>query len=136
MKSRFLKPAVFILSAIIISPNCEEPEQVPEYEFKTFGGSDDDGGSSVQQTTDGGYIIAGRTTSYGAGGYDVWLIKTDASGDMVWTRTFGGSEDDHGNSIQQTADGGYIIAGRTSSYGAGRNDVWLIKTDEDGNVDL
>ena len=102
---------------------------------RTFGGSEDDGGYSIQKTADGGYIIAGYTTSYGAGGYDVWLIKTDASGDMVLTSTFGGSGSDRGNSIQQTADGGYIIVGRTSSYGAGGRDVLLIKTDEDGNVE-
>jgi len=97
---------------------------------KTYGGTDWtdwDVGYSVQQTTDGGYIVAGYTDSYGAGGEDVYLIKTIASGDSFWTKTYGGSENDRGYSIQQTTDGGYIVAGWTDSYGAGGKDVYLIK---------
>ncbi len=99
---------------------------------KTFGGSGGDHAYSIQQTSDGGYILAGDTNSFGAGGCDFWLIKTDANGNTVWDKTFGGSEDDWAHDVQQTSDGGYILAGITYSYGAGDRDAWLIKTDVNG----
>jgi len=82
----------------------------------------------VQQTSEGGYIIAGRTTSYGAGACDGWLIKTDSEGDEQWSQTFGGlGYYDVSYSVDQTSDGGYIVTGWTRSYGAGRDNLWLIK---------
>jgi len=101
---------------------------------KTFGGSSDDAALSVQQTSDGGYIVAGYTYSFGAGSYDVFLLKTDASGNLQWAKTFGGSSDDAALSVQQTSDGGYIVAGGTYSFGAGDYDAFLLKTDANGNI--
>ncbi|MDC3029867.1 hypothetical protein OA183_00560, partial [Flavobacteriales bacterium] len=101
---------------------------------QTFGGEDDDVGFSLQQTTDGGYIICGDTESFGNGGSDVYLIKTDSQGDSLWTKTIGGPSSDNGYCVQQTSDGGYIITGSTTfSFGNG-NEVYLIKTDEYGYI--
>jgi hypothetical protein len=101
---------------------------------QTYGGTGEDVGYSVVETSDGGYAIAGETQSYGAGQYDVWLVKTDATGTVQWNQTYGGTWNDYGYSVVQTSDGGYAIAGWTGSYGAGNDDVWLVKTDAAGTV--
>jgi hypothetical protein len=101
---------------------------------KKFGGIDSDAGHSVQQTTDGGYIIAGSTSSFGAGSSDVYLIKTDPNGNKKWQKTFGGSDYDTAYSVQQTSDSGYIIAGHAGAIDSSRGgDFYLIKTDPNGN---
>jgi hypothetical protein len=103
---------------------------------KTLGGTGDDYGYSVQQTTDGGYVIAGETSSSGAGADDIYLVKVDAGGAIEWERAFGGAADDVGYSVQQTTDGGYIIAGSTWSFGTGAHpDVYLVKVDAGGAIE-
>ena len=98
----------------------------------TFGGRIEDRISSVIQTSDGGFALAGSTESYGAGFADMWLVKTDASGQPEWNNSFGGIEPDHAYSIIQTTDGGFLLAGDTTSFGAGGLDVWLLKTSTSG----
>jgi len=100
---------------------------------RTFGGSGGDFAYSVVQTSDGGYALAGYTWSFGAGGNDFWLVKTDALGNHLWNRTFGGSGGDVAESVVETSDGGYALAGYTDSFGAGNSDFWLVKTDAAGN---
>jgi hypothetical protein len=100
----------------------------------TYGGPDKDFAESVQETSDGGYFVAGRTESFGAGDEDVYLIKTDAQGETLWTRTYGGPNNDWCHSVQQTADGGYIATGGTSVDAPEPYDVYLIRTDARGDT--
>ncbi len=87
----------------------------------------------VQQTIDGGYVLAGHTTGFGAGSYDSYLVKTNGVGNVEWERAFGGTNADWARSVQQTSDGGFILAGYTNSFGAGDpGDYYLVKTTANG----
>ena len=103
---------------------------------KTIGGSGDDQAHSIIQSSDGGYVVAGQTSSFGAGGfgYDIYIVKLDSGGNVVWTKTIGGSSNDIAHSIIQSSDGGYVVAGWTSSFGAGGADFYIVKLDSGGNV--
>lgn len=94
---------------------------------KTYNGSNNDLPHSILQTVDGGYLLAGRTNSFGAGEYDIWILKLASDGKIEWQKTYGGSENESAYSFQQTSDGGYIVAGQTNSFGAGQFDFWILK---------
>jgi hypothetical protein len=99
---------------------------------QAFGGGGVDVGESVMETEDGGIVVAGYTTSFGAGGKDAWLLKADADGNEEWDENLGGPDDDAAWSVVETEDGGIVLLGYTDSYGIGKFDVWLLKTDADG----
>jgi len=100
---------------------------------RTYGGAGWDEAYCIEMTGDGGFIITGSTNSYGQGYDDVYLIKTDSSGEAEWERTFAEYDYDQGYKVRQTSDGGYIIAGHTQVLGSGNGEVYLIKTDADGD---
>ncbi len=100
--------------------------------IKTFGDTRRDRGINLIETNDGGFAIVGYTSSFGAGGEDVYLVRTDPYGKMLWYRTYGGEGTDNGWDILQTEDNGFMILGFTDSFGAGEMDIYLIRTDSDG----
>ncbi len=135
--------------SIIISP-VTKPE-MPVYFTnilwsKTFGGSWRDVANSIYETKDGGYVVAGTTASNdwdisgNHGGSDAWVSKLDSAGQIIWSQVYGGSQDDHAESIQQTKDRGYIVAGESYSndgdvYGNhGDLDFWVFKVDSTGQI--
>lgn len=99
---------------------------------RIYGGDSSECAHSIKQTSDGGYIITGHTKSYGGGKLDVYLVKTNAMGDTMWTRAYGGSGDDFGKSVCETPDGGFIVTGLTNLYG--NDDIYLIRTDANGDT--
>jgi hypothetical protein len=100
---------------------------------KTYGGAGNDHAYSIQETTDGGYIAAGYTNSFGAGNDDAWIIKLKSDGTVEWQKTYGSTGYDHVSSIQQTSNGGYIVAGSTNIFGIYHS--WIMKLDADGTID-
>src|ERR1041384_6802638 len=116
MKRIFAIVLMFIVQYSMINVQCFAQQVTFQ---KTYGGASTDMCYSVQQTSDGGYIMLGNTDGFGAGIWLIYLIKTDANGDTLWTKTIGGTGYDNGRSVQQTTDGGYIIAGYGDSFGTG-----------------
>lgn len=101
---------------------------------RMIGGPKTDRGVFVTPTSDGGYVVVGATSSYGAGGEDAYLVRTDSEGELLWARTFGGPGEDNGWQVEELSDG-LLVAGFTSSFGAGGFDCYLIKTDSNGELE-
>lgn len=99
---------------------------------KTYGGNGAEGPGSIRPTADGGWIVAGYTSSFGAGGLDAWVLKLNANGSVAWQKAYGGSGDDTASYAEQTRDGGYIVSGSTTSFGS--RDIWVLKLDSTGNI--
>lgn len=101
----------------------------------TFGGTSYDSARTVALTSDGNYLVAGYTSSFGAGDFDFWIIKIDPSGNIIWQKTFGGRNPEYMYSIEQTKDGGYVATGGTLSFGSGEYDLWVLKLNSKGDIE-
>jgi len=139
-------PSVVLIFSLLGSFSFAQSTSLIEWQ-NTLGGSLSEEAHSVQQTSDGGYIIAGYTrstdgdvSSYHGGPRDCWLIRLDGSGNLLWEKTYGGSDLDEAYAVQQTSDGGYIVVGRTESDDGdvsgyhGNQDLWVFKLDPSGNM--
>ena len=100
-----------------------------------FGSAGNENGHQVRELNDGGFILVGSKDFFGDGNNDIWMIKTNSLGDSLWTRKFGGAQFEEGIDLLVNNDGGFLILGNTESYGNGGQDIWIIKTDSDGNED-
>ena len=101
---------------------------------KAYGGSENDMIQMVKKISNDEYILIGETRSFGAGIYDFWIVKINSNGDILWSKTYGGTDGDYPSSIVNTSDGGYVITGYTESFGAGNYDSLIIKLNSDGNL--
>jgi hypothetical protein len=148
-KNLFQNAALILLQCFVSMALFAQTTPPPKQWDKRFGGTDYEGIYSIQQTTDGGYILGGYSnsgmggdkTEDSRGGFDYWIVKTDANGNKQWDKRFGGTDDDFLSTIQQTTDRGYILGGISSSSiggdktedSRGGSDYWIVKTDADGN---
>ena len=123
---------ILVLSILNITANASHSAQ--NWANAYYGRRGSDLAKSIQQTSDGGYIVAGSTGSFGDSLANYWVLKLDASGNVSWQNTYGGSGLDYAASIEQTSDGGYIVAGNTWSFGAGSSNVWILKLESNGDV--
>lgn len=124
----------FLLMSVLGSLLLLTPQTANAGWTRTYGGDSLEVGFSLQQTLNGGFIVVGRTESFGAGSSDVWLLKINLTGDTSWTRVYGGEKWDAAYHVEQTLDSGYVIVARTSSFGAGGEEIWLLKTNKNGDT--
>jgi len=99
-----------------------------------YGGSRANYALSIAKNSDDGFVVAGWTSSFGAGGEDAWLLRLDKTGGVIWQKAYGGTGDDVAISVGQTFDGGFIVSGFTNSSGAGGQDAWVVKLTSTGNI--
>ncbi|MDH3892806.1 MAG: hypothetical protein OEV49_17220 [candidate division Zixibacteria bacterium] len=125
---------VYLVDFLFTDGPPPAPSPTTERWEKTYGGHEPDDAISVAQADDSGYATIGSTSSYGAGDGDVYLVRTDAWGDTVWTQTYGGSGYDHGSDIVASSDGGWVIAGHTASMTPQGWDAYVLKVDSIGNL--
>lgn len=101
---------------------------------RTFGGKKTEDAYRVLQTADKGFICAGSTVSFGAGKSDMYVIKTDSIGNLLWAKAYGGTNNDYGHDMDRTKDGKFFVLGHSSSYTTEYNDICILKIDEAGNL--
>lgn len=101
---------------------------------RVLGDDKDDEFNSVAATPDGGAVVAGSTASFGVSGRDGWVAKFKSDGAVEWQYRFGGPNDDDFRAVETTADGGYVLAGGTNSWGTGRSDLWIVKLKSNGAI--
>ncbi len=101
--------------------------------YQTFGGTAHDDAYSVRETYDGGFIVCGTTESFGTG-TDMYLVRTDSSGDSLWTQTYGGASGESGAAVRETVDSGFVLIGNTGSYGTGYSSIYVVRTDSIGDT--
>jgi hypothetical protein len=138
--SSIINLVIAVIFAVVLVYTLVQPRKVPkqaqeyfrEVSFNTIGGRSADSAWDAVRTSDGGYAISGDTRSFGEGGTDIYLVKTDANGVLQWTRAFGGIKDDHGLSIDNSWNHGYIIAGFTNSFGEPGSDMYLMEINAQG----
>lgn len=121
--------------ALALLPTPLRAEDMKALWSNNYGGNGVDAFQCLQETTDGGYIMVGYTYSFGKGERDIYVVKTDINGNEQWKNTYGGSGDDSANWIEQTSDGGYIVAGYTKKKYEDKSDIWVIKLHKDGRKD-
>jgi hypothetical protein len=133
MRRLAMKAAILVmcLSVVFVSPASADLDSLW---MRTFGGAYNDGFRSVTPTSDGGFVAVGYTYSYGPDDVNVFAVKTDADGDSVWMRTFGGDGRDYAYGVCETGDGSYVITGYTTSFGSGLEDVYVLKVDASGDT--
>jgi len=146
MKTNFIKTAIITIT-LTFTILLNATAQAPDIEWqRALGGTDYDWASSIQQTSDGGYIVAGYSSSTDGdvtGNHDstdFWVVKLNSVGTIQWQKALGGTDYDWASSIQQTSDGGYIVAGWSESTDGdvtgnhGYIDCWVVKLNSNGNI--
>jgi len=126
-----------LLLSLIVAFGPAHAQEAPylSYWASYYGGSDREDAFAVLQTADRGFLVGGVTQSFGAGDQDVWLVELDDRGSVQWEKAYGGAQIERLRGILKIAEGGYLVSGDTETYGAGRSNFWLVKLDDDGNIE-